>query len=373
MENCMSSTGCRAKSFVLAGAMVCLLSFVSTLSAQPFAYVASSSTHTVTVLDTFDNSIVDTISVGMYPFEVAVSPDGSHVYVRNSNFTDPDSISVIQTSTNTVIKTISIPTGAVSGLGMSPDGARLYISLSDLDSVLEVDTATNTLVGGSIAVGDEPSDLVVAPDGKYVYVANNNSNSISVIQVSTRSVVATVTGAGLFGPAYLRVTPDGSKLVVLGYFGWVALVDTTTRSVVDSMYLGPAFLRALAISPDGNTCYLGHSPYDQNTFDVLSDDIKILNIPTFTVAGTIPISSTGVPAGYSVFFTSIAFTPNGDKAYVSMQNKNRLGVINTATRTVVTEIPDLYPSVSGQFIVPANSFLNLIFSDGFESGNTSKW
>jgi len=41
--------------------------------------------NTVSVIDTTTNAVVTTIPVGTYPHGVAVAPDGSHVYVANSN------------------------------------------------------------------------------------------------------------------------------------------------------------------------------------------------------------------------------------------------------------------------------------------------
>jgi len=47
---------------------------------------------TVSVIRTSDNTVVDTISVGHWPYGVAVTPDGSNVYVANY---DDDTVSVI--------------------------------------------------------------------------------------------------------------------------------------------------------------------------------------------------------------------------------------------------------------------------------------
>lgn len=38
---------------------------------------------TVSVIDTVTNTVTDTIPVGRGPIGVAVSPDGSHLYVAN--------------------------------------------------------------------------------------------------------------------------------------------------------------------------------------------------------------------------------------------------------------------------------------------------
>ena len=59
--------------------------------------------NTVSVIATASNTVTATIPVGIFPTGVAVSPDGSTVYV--ANFID-ETVSVIATATNTVTATI---------------------------------------------------------------------------------------------------------------------------------------------------------------------------------------------------------------------------------------------------------------------------
>jgi YVTN family beta-propeller protein len=77
---------------------------------------------------------VDTITVGDHPDGIAVTPNGSYVYVANAY---DDTVSVIQTSDNTVVDTIT--------------------------------------------VGDHPDGIAVTPNGSYVYVANAYDDTVSVI------------------------------------------------------------------------------------------------------------------------------------------------------------------------------------------------
>ncbi|MCH8014452.1 MAG: pentapeptide repeat-containing protein, partial [Candidatus Dadabacteria bacterium] len=82
-----------------------------------FVYVANPDDDNVSVIDTATNTVGQTISVGVFPLAVAISPDdGSTVYVTNEiNGT----VSVIDTATNTVIATI--PLKPSFGLAVSPN------------------------------------------------------------------------------------------------------------------------------------------------------------------------------------------------------------------------------------------------------------
>ena len=77
------------------------------------------------MVDTATNTVTTTISVGLNPTGVAVSPDGSRLYVTPRGVLRPGDGD--RTGTNTVITTINFPAGAViastpSGVVVSPDG-----------------------------------------------------------------------------------------------------------------------------------------------------------------------------------------------------------------------------------------------------------
>jgi len=67
-------------------------------------------------------------------------------------------------------------------------------------TVSVIDTSTNTVVGLPIPVGSLPVGIAFTLDGTLVYVTNNGSNNVSVIARASRTVVATVAlGTSPFG------------------------------------------------------------------------------------------------------------------------------------------------------------------------------
>ena len=72
---------------------------------------------TVSVIDTATNTVTATVPVGIQPYGVAISLDGTKVYV-----THPGSytVSVIDAATNTLLTTVKV--GAVSGADIDPRG-----------------------------------------------------------------------------------------------------------------------------------------------------------------------------------------------------------------------------------------------------------
>jgi YVTN family beta-propeller protein len=187
-------------------------------------------------------SVSATISVGLVPFGAAVSPDGGKVYVTNTffnGFLSAGTVSVIDTATNMV--SASIPVGDLdyfpAGVAVTPDGSKVYVTIRPF-TVSVIDTATNT-VSATIPVGLNPTGVAVSPDGGEVYVANSvaPANTISVIDTATNTVSATITvGLGPFGVA---VNPDGSKVYVTNSdANTVSVIDTATNTVSATIPVG---------------------------------------------------------------------------------------------------------------------------------------
>ncbi|MBA2606581.1 MAG: hypothetical protein H0U96_06915, partial [Acidobacteria bacterium] len=63
---------------------------------QQRVYIANQCQNIVTVLDTATNSVIATIPVGLRPYRVAFTPDGTRAYVPNAS---SDNVSVINTTT----------------------------------------------------------------------------------------------------------------------------------------------------------------------------------------------------------------------------------------------------------------------------------
>jgi 40-residue YVTN family beta-propeller repeat len=75
----------------------------------PFAYITNYGNNNVSVFDMANNTVTATVPVGIDPNGVAVTPDGTKVYVANGNVgSDFGTVSVIDAATNTVIATVPV-------------------------------------------------------------------------------------------------------------------------------------------------------------------------------------------------------------------------------------------------------------------------
>jgi len=169
------------------------------LSVLDTIYVANSGSDSISVINTTTNTVNKVIPVGEAP--VYVYGDLSvldTIYVANSG---SDSISVINTTTNTVnpksifvgISPVHISANLTSNLfGDQSTSDTIYVANSGSDSISVINTTTNT-VNKVIPVGEAPVYVYVDPFLGDVYVANRDSGGVSVINGKTNEAVAGVT------------------------------------------------------------------------------------------------------------------------------------------------------------------------------------
>jgi YVTN family beta-propeller protein len=122
---------------------------------------------------------------------VAVSPDGSKVYVTNNNI--PGIVSVIDTGKNTV--TATIPVEFPVNVVVTPDGRRVYVTNQNSGTVSVIDATTNA-VTATIPVGHVAAGIAVTPDGSKVYSVNARDNTVSIIATATNTVIDTIPVGG---------------------------------------------------------------------------------------------------------------------------------------------------------------------------------
>jgi YVTN family beta-propeller protein len=283
-------------------------------------YVAGSDS--VTVVDIESNTIVDTITVGGSPSEVALTPDGSLAYVSNGDLND---VSVIDTATRTVVATV--PMGGVSrSLAMAPDGAHCYVCGGAVGSscLWVIDTATNA-VSTTIPLESDgyegyPWDVVITPDGAKVYVTLYPNHVLAVDTASN----AVISGVGVYEPYDLEVSMDGTRLYATENYSEVCVIDTATDSQINSFETGgEGGLRCIGITPDGTRAYA-------SDFDFIS----VVDIATETVITTLPYGHCG----------DVEVTPGGSRAYVSTGSE--LLAIDTATNTIAATVPGVHGDIT---------------------------
>jgi YVTN family beta-propeller protein len=196
------------------------------------------------VIATATNTVVGSpITVGLVPFGVAVTPDGSKVYVANQG---SNNVSVIATATNTVVGS-PITVGLVPfGVAVTPDGSKVYVANQFSNTVSVIATATNTVVGSPITVGKQPiafglfiqpvrvfsaftAQLTVYPNQKEFSI--NSSFTLGPTSNAINPLTEPVT---LKIGSFTITIPPGSfvNAGAPGYFTFVGVIDGVSLNVL---------------------------------------------------------------------------------------------------------------------------------------------
>jgi YVTN family beta-propeller protein len=78
---------------------------------------------------------------------------------------------------------------------ITPDGTKAYVTNAGANSVSVINTSTDTVLT-TVTVGSNPVDTAITGNGAKAYVTNAGSNSVSVINTSLNNVGTTVSVGG---------------------------------------------------------------------------------------------------------------------------------------------------------------------------------
>jgi YVTN family beta-propeller protein len=244
----------------------------------------------VTVLYATNLTVERIMSFGndVVPGYIALSPGGTTAYIIS--VADNRLLVVdIASSTITHITTMASPPGkppAVgSGITVSSDGKRIYVT-DNQAGLVRVINAVNYTVVANISVGSYPIGLTISPDDRYAYVANSGSGTISVIDTFKNMVIGNYSGGN--GTFDVQLSPDGRWLYVSNWYGGdVRVCDAFTgvqnnNSIQVNPWIdtGRGGINNMRVSPDGKTLYVANA-YD-NT-------IVLINTVTQRIDKTIPV------------------------------------------------------------------------------------
>jgi YVTN family beta-propeller protein len=157
--------------------------------------------HTVTPIDLATGKAGPPIAVGNGPTGVAISPDGSTVFVTNL---DSGSVSPISTATNKAAAAIAVPGGPVAVVVAA--GAAWVVdtpsNIAQGDNVVPIPLAS-LQAGSPIPVGKGAQDIAFTPDLKTAWVSCLTADSLVPIDVASKKVGTPISVSG--GPFALAI------------------------------------------------------------------------------------------------------------------------------------------------------------------------
>lgn len=258
--------------------------------------------------------VVDRLSTGVGPHEVAISPDGRFAYVADYGRDTPgNTLTVLDLVEREVEATWDLLNYTrPHGIATSADGTAVWVTTEGARAVLELDAATGEI--RQVWRTDQNVSHMVAPtpDEAKLYVANIGSGSVTVIDRADGSVTTIPTGAGAEG---VDVTPDGREAWVTNRGeGTISVIDVDTDEILDTFSSGGGVPIRVRFTPDGREAWVSNAG---------SDSVTIFRVADRTLQATLEVGA--VPVG-------ILIVPDGTRALVANTRADRVTVFDVGTR-----------------------------------------
>ncbi len=205
------------------------------------------------------------VSDTLGPSAILASRDGKNLYVANE---DANQLAVIDPREGRVIHRVPLP-ASPSGMVLSPDGTRLYVTCAAPNSSIAVINTSSLRKAQTFAAGHTACGPALSPDGKRLYICNRFNNNVSVLDSSSGKKLASV--AVIRQPVDAAATPDGRWIVVANHLPLMPAISPLVRAevtIIDantfetkSILLpdGSINLQEISISPDGKLAYISHT------------------------------------------------------------------------------------------------------------------
>jgi YVTN family beta-propeller protein len=290
-------------------------------------YVVSRETNRLVVIDAATFRIGGSIRVGEFPEGIVARPDGEQVFVANSR---SSSISVVSTVTHEVVDTIITPPADESGLpyhprqlAVSPDGTSLYVTLDyddscAFESTLAVVDVTRPLLGNFLGVLGEATieDLAITGDGKSLHSSVGGGCSdypyfagVSLFDardgVAPRLLVVAENEDRRIKSRGVAIAPDGmTSYATIESTDTLVVADVLSGNIIAQIEVGTQ-PRGVTVAPDG-AVYVANRCLDPTC--VNGGSVSVVDPALAQVVATI-----SVPDGAN----RIAVDADGERLYVT--------------------------------------------------------
>lgn len=132
-------------------------------SSERFTFVTSEADNSLTIIDLKTEKMIKRLPMGETPHALVFTKTGKG-YVNNRGSRN---LTVINGNTFNIIKTIPLPASSFQ-LALSPDGKTLAVAYKDALQISLIDTVTDTVIK-TIAIGKEPGRMIKGAVMKHPY------------------------------------------------------------------------------------------------------------------------------------------------------------------------------------------------------------
>lgn len=307
----------------------------------PAAYIVNGESGTISVIDLNKNAVTETLelmgpdnAMVMWPHHLSLySIFDMHrlaVGVPGMDLSEGHSggmhdmkgkVLVLDAIKGKVLQTFELPVSNHNAI-YSPNGREIWVSQMEMDGKVLVYDAQTYALKNTISVGKDPAEVTFSADGSKAYVANGGDNNISVIDPASKKVLTTIAvGAE---PVAAWIGYDGRMYVDNEAGKTINVIDVAANVVVQTIDLG--FMPGSA----------AHNPVKKELWVTDPGNSKV-HYWTWDQAGNQWTHGGAFTTAAGAH--AIAFTADGNTAYVTNQMAASVSVINTNDHSKVKDIP----------------------------------
>jgi DNA-binding beta-propeller fold protein YncE len=296
---------------------------------------------------TADEATVDP-SVGgtRYLDDMAVSPDGTVLYVSRANL---DDVAAFNLLTHQELWRSPVAGIHADHMALSPDGTRVVVSATTAQEAQVFDASTGAQVG-TFATGTYPHQNQYTADGRYIY---DESIGITALPVALNSLkgqlrLEKVDAATLqvvkvwpfpYGVRPFVIAPDGTTMYTdLSYLNGFVKYDLNTSRTLATVQqpFSPAAAAESKDSYPQNSAHHGIALSGDGTklcdVGTIDDYTKIVSTSSLSTTATVSYPSGSIP----YWATTSA---DGSYCFVALSAGNAVSVISYATGAEVARVP----------------------------------
>lgn len=261
-------------------------------------YVVNSLDNTVSVIDTFSQSVVATLPVGTNPVAVLVAPDNSKAYVANYDSCD---VTIINNVERTVYKTVSVGSGHPISFTASPLNWLMFVACDDGNysyvSCISIadDQAISTLKGWPIIFDRAHNPVANSADGEVLLVfsfsptAGSSYNRLYLVPIrpegpvnASNSIYNLNAISGVFPApevrtAYIQLSPPSKQIAKLtvganGSFSGPTYIDSHIGQNQIILSADESQILVAVVGDDDQ-------PYGLQIIDPSNDSFRFVQLP----------------------------------------------------------------------------------------------